>query len=91
LNNLEDLCCEMYDEENEVRMIWKKAGGDVSELKSKESARVIWHQALQDLKKSKVKELTFKKLLQEMLTQVPAKREHLQILLNALRDIPQLK
>ena len=91
LTNFETLCIEMYDEENDIRIIWKKAQGDVADLKNRESARVIWHHALQNLKKGKTKNITFRKLLIEMMTNVPFKKEQLQMLLSSLNEIKSIR
>ncbi|WP_421825914.1 hypothetical protein [Larkinella sp.] len=91
LSHFENLCSEIYEEETEIRIIWKKAGGDLAELRNKESAKVIWHYALQDLKKGKMKSITFEKLVQEMIINVPAKREQLRILLSELSAITTIR
>ena len=91
LTSFEAFCIDIYDEENEIHIIWKKAQGSVADLKSKESARAIWHHALQNLNKGKMKDITFRKLLLEMMANVPAKKEHLQMLLTALNDIKSIK
>ena len=87
LSHLETLCNELYDEETEIRILWQKAGGDVADLRSKESARVIWHHALQQLKKGKVNGLTFEELIQEMIVNAHAKRDQLDMLLNTVNVV----
>ncbi len=90
LLNFEELCNEIYHEENEIRIIWKRAEGDVSDLKSKESARVIWHSALNNIQKGKMHGMTFKKLVSQMATENPAKRNKFNMLLNSLNELPNL-
>ncbi|GAB2690468.1 hypothetical protein GCM10027037_11880 [Mucilaginibacter koreensis] len=90
LKHFEEFCNEIYQEDSDIRYVWKRAGGDVSELKSKESAREIWHHAIGKLENGKMHNLTFRLLLNQMANDNPAKRYKLNMLLNSLNELPNL-
>lgn len=64
--SLEELACRLYPEGPVDNMIWKRAGGDESDLQHKATGLVMWRSALNKLNNGGATKITVNNLLAEM-------------------------
>jgi|GEM_PF-3744638 len=69
--SLEELACGLYPEGPVDNKIWKRAGGDESELQHKATGQVMWRNALHKLNNGGTKKITVNNLLTEMKKDFP--------------------
>lgn len=63
---VEELVINLYDDGNSLKTIWKKAGGENSELLINASVKEVWHNAFSKLKKKRLENVTINTLLEEI-------------------------
>lgn len=69
--SLADLACGLYPEGPVDSKIWKRAGGDESELQHKVTGQIMWRNALHKLNNGGTKKITLNTLLSEMKKDFP--------------------
>ena len=91
LNAAEELLVEIYKDDLDIRAMWVKAGGDISDLISRESARNIWAHAIQSIKNGRARNMSFKKLLSQAKKENESKKSAFEVLLAELTKLPNIR
>jgi hypothetical protein len=66
-HNVEEIIVDLYQNQNSLVTIWKKAGGNEADLLMNTTPRNVWNNALFKLRQNKVKDISICNLLKEII------------------------